>query len=114
MRYFVRDRLPGSKQLRPQSSQRGCLSFQAIDFQADRGRKSGIHGVWAKAAELVPEMLFRFRGNIAAATLPLEFSDELACYCHLTIVAEFAPRQDGAANSFCDCRTNGHAISTST
>ena len=58
-------------------------------------------------------MLFRFLGNIAAATLPSEFSDELACYCHLTIVAEFAPEPDGATNFFCDRRTNGHAISTS-
>ena len=69
-----------------------------------RGRKGGIHGVRAKAAELVLEMLFRFRGNIAAATLLLEFSDELGGCCHLTIVAEFALRQDGATNSFCDRR----------
>jgi hypothetical protein len=91
-------RYPGG--VRPQSSQRGCLTFQAIDFQAYRGRKGGIHSVRAKAAELVLEMLFRFRGNIAAATLLWEFSDELGCCCHLTIVSEFAFRQDAAINSF--------------
>jgi predicted transcriptional regulator len=113
MWYFLRDRLPGSKQLRPQSSQRCCLAFQAIDFQAYRGRKRDNHDVSAKTAELVLEVLFRLRGNIAVATLPLEFGDELACCCHLTIVPQFALRSDGATNSFRDCRMNGHAISTS-
>jgi hypothetical protein len=76
----------------PKSSQRS-LTFKAIDFQGDRGRKSA-NMASHQGCEILFEMLFRPEETFPSQPLRPEFSDQLTSRHSLRPLRDLRSRRD--------------------